>query len=187
VLHRCYTEPGLLTGLLQIWSLQLVSHMLQCIVRHADVMTYRGRRAIEEATRRLTRAMDRADADLGRTHRSRRGSGGMSPGNEGYPTNGHKDDEGVHKLGRTAEQDYDRYVCQPMYVSLPVCRNRPLTVAAMRQSQAAWVRVTPYRQVLMLIKSAHTHPSHLAVLQMLEASKAVFTVCPDIFECFDFH
>ena len=112
----CFTgviEPGLLTGLLQIWSLQPVSHMLQCIVRHADMMIYRGRRAIEEATQRLTRAMDRANADLGRTHRSRRGSEGGSPGNEGYPTNGHKDDEGVHKLGRTAEHDYDRYVCHP--------------------------------------------------------------------------
>ncbi len=95
--------------------------MLQCMVRHAGVMIYRGRRAIEEATQRLTRAMDRADADLGRTHRSRRGSGGVSPGNEGYPTNGHKDDEGVHKLGRTAEQDYDRLSVIPRWVILPVC------------------------------------------------------------------
>jgi len=72
-------------------------------------------------------------------------------------------------------------------VGLPVCRNRPLTVAAMQQSQADWVRVATYRQVLMLLKSAHTHSSHQAVPQILEASKTVLTVCPDIFECFDFH
>ncbi len=135
----------------------------------------RGRRAIEEATQRLTRAMDRADADLGRAHRSRRGSGGVSPGTEAYPTNGHQDDEGVHKLGRTAEQDYDRYVCQPTMGDLACLScNRPLTIAAMRQSHAAWVPVAPYCQVLVLIKSTYSHPSHQAVLQMLESSKIVF-------------
>ena len=115
------------------------------MVRHAGVMIYRGRRAIEEATQRLTRALDRADADLGRTHRSRRGSGGVSPGNEGYPTNGHKDDEGVHKLGRTAEQDYDRYVCHPTMGDLAcVYCHRPWATAAMWQRQAAWVPFAPY-------------------------------------------
>ena len=124
----------------------------------------RGRRAIEEATQRLTRAMDRADADLGRAHRSRRGSAGVSPGYEGHPTNGHKDDGGVHKLGRTAEQDYDRYVCQHMYVMLACLScNRPLTIAEMRLSQAAWVPVASYGPVLMLAKSTYSHPSHQAL------------------------
>lgn len=52
--------------------------------------------------------MDRADADLDRAQRPRRGGSGGSRG--GYPTNGHvhDSDEGVHKLGRTAERDYDR-------------------------------------------------------------------------------
>ena len=129
------SEPGLLTGLPQIWSLQLVSHILQCVVCHAAVVMCRGRRAIEEATQRLTRAMDRADADLGRAHRSRRGASGVSHGNEGYPSNGHKDDEGVHKLGHTAEQDYDRFVCQPT-MGDPACAycHRPQEIAAMQQS-----------------------------------------------------
>ncbi len=147
--------------------MQLVSPILQCVVCHADVVMYRGRRAIEEATQRLTRAMDRADADLGRAHRSRRGGRGVSPGDAGYPTNGHKDDvvddddEGVHRLGRTAEHDYDRYVCQPMMGDLACVHwDRPL---AMQQSQAAWVPVAPCGEVLTLIKSTYSQPSRQAV------------------------
>jgi len=115
----------------------------------------------------LTRAMDRADADLGRAHRSRRGGRGVSPGDAGYPTNGHKDDvvddddEGVHRLGRTAEHDYDRYVCQPMMGDLACVHwDRPL---AMQQSQAAWVPVAPCGEVLTLIKSTYSQPSRQAV------------------------
>ena len=68
-------------------------------------MHRRGRRAIEEATQRLTRAMDRADAELDRTPRGRREQRGVRD-----PPSGRRDrpDEGVHKLGRTAEHDYDR-------------------------------------------------------------------------------
>ena len=69
---------------------------------------HRSRRAIEEATQRLSRAMDRADAHLD----SRRGSR--------YSENGHYEDnrrgsryaadgDGVHQIGRTAEHDFDRY------------------------------------------------------------------------------
>ena len=60
---------------------------------------HRSRRAIEEATQRLSRAMDRADAQLD----SRRGSR--------YAANGHhgRGDDEVHRLGRTAEHDFDRW------------------------------------------------------------------------------
>ena len=62
----------------------------------------RGRRALQEATERLNRAMERADAD---SQRGRRGPRGTY-----HPTNGHKEDhEGVHRISRTAEHDYDRW------------------------------------------------------------------------------
>ena len=74
---------------------------------------YRGRRAIEEATQRLNRAMDRADAELAAAQRNQRGSRYSHYGSSGtnrQPANGQSanGDSGVHKLGRAAEHDYDR-------------------------------------------------------------------------------
>ena len=72
---------------------------------------------MEEATQRLNRAMDRADAELEAAQRNHRGSRyshyGVN-GADGQPANGLKGqaangDSGVHKLGRAAEHDYDRY------------------------------------------------------------------------------
>ena len=126
------------------------------------VVMCRGRRAIEEATQRLTRAMDRADADLGRAHRSRRGSSGVGPGNEGYPTNGHKDDEGVHKLGRTAEQDYDRCTCQPT-MGDSVCVYSPTGLSKLLQcSRVMLPGCFLYHMVkFTFITNIYSHPKHL--------------------------
>ena len=122
----------------------------------------RGRRAIEEATQRLTRAMDRADADLGRAHRSRRGSSGVGPGNEGYPTNGHKNDESVHKLGRTAEQDYDRFACQPT-MGDPACVYCLTGLSKLLQcSRVMLPGCLLYHMVkFTFIKSIYSHPKHM--------------------------
>ena len=81
----------------------------------------RGRRAIEESTQRLSKAMDRADAELASAQRSQRGSRPLRHAANGqavdghnrqnaYEANGHSDgdDAGIHKLGRAAEGDYDR-------------------------------------------------------------------------------
>ena len=84
---------------------------------------YRGRRAIEEATQRLNKAMDRADAELEAAQRNHRGSRyshyGVN-GADGQPANG---DSGVHKLGRAAEHDYDRY--HPVVISGSEMRKAP--------------------------------------------------------------
>lgn len=74
---------------------------------------YRGRRAIEEATQRLSRAMDRADAELGTAQRNQRSSRYSRSGANGQAANGingqaDDGDNGVHRLGRAAEHDYDR-------------------------------------------------------------------------------
>ena len=71
--------------------------------RHA----YRGRKAIEEATQRLSRAMDKADAELAAAQSSQREARYSH-----HRSNGRLDDRdaGVHKLGRAAEHDFDRLV-----------------------------------------------------------------------------
>lgn len=88
---------------------------------HPALCMYRGRRAIEEATQRLSRAMDRADAELGAAQRKQRGSRHSQYGANGQAANGidrqaangshgqaDDGDNGVHRLGRAAEHDYDR-------------------------------------------------------------------------------
>ena len=88
------------------------AHIFFCLQKTC-LRTYRGGRAIEEATQRLNRAMDRADAELGaaqRSHRQSRYSHYGASTADRQPANGQaaNGESGVHRLGRAAELDYDR-------------------------------------------------------------------------------
>lgn len=79
-----------------------------CIFCQCTVASCRGQRAVAEASERLQRAMDKADAELADAQKSRRTSRARyhSPrhGREDRP-----DSNGLHRAGYTAEHDYDRF------------------------------------------------------------------------------
>ena len=104
-------------------------HSIPSLPKETCLCMYRGRRAIEEATQRLSRAMDRADAELGAAQKNQRGSRyshygangadrQSADGLNGQAANG---DSGVHKLSRAAERDYDRW--HPLASSVSQKRN----------------------------------------------------------------
>ena len=123
-IFMCYVCVRLLALLVEKTSLpahlklgaSMGVHIIPSLPQETCLCMYRGRRAVEEATQRLSRAMDRADAELGAAQRNQRGSRyshygangtDRQPANglNGQAANGHN---GVHKLGRAAEHDYDR-------------------------------------------------------------------------------
>lgn len=92
--HR---RPGYHGGVVRV-------HM-PCYLPHNVYCCNRGQRAVAEASERLQRAMERADAELEEAQRSRRGSRSrhFSPRRERE-----EDSNGLHRAGYTAEHDYDR-------------------------------------------------------------------------------
>ena len=91
---------------------------------HAKLLSYihaccccRGQRAVAEASERLQRAMEKADAELEEAQRSRRASRARyhSPR---HARGDRPDSNGLHRAGYTAEHDYDRCVMSILRVCI---------------------------------------------------------------------